>query len=102
MLLAVVMCCLGERTAVPEVALGDAPSFERAPSDTCPLGKLADSSGEAAEKESADDSDGDALVACEATIEFVRVVSVRQFDHRRELNDWRARSIIGARGPPIG
>jgi hypothetical protein len=103
MLLAVVMCWVGERPSFPKTALDDGPTLERSPPDTCPVGKLADSDGESeAESGSADDSDGDALVACEATLGFVRVIGVPEFEHRRELNDWRVRSSIGARGPPVG
>jgi hypothetical protein len=67
------------------------------------MGKPADSNagGFAAEAQTADDADTDALLAAAAPIEVARCFSLPDFDHSHEFNDWRARSSIGARGPPI-
>lgn len=103
-LLAVVMCWVGERTSLPEAAVRGGPAVERLHADTLPLGKLADSSseGQAAEVEPADDSeDIDALLVAHAALERVNGLVFRLFDCGRELNDRRARSTISARGPPV-
>jgi hypothetical protein len=101
-LLAMVMCWVGERTSLPEAAARGGPAVERSNADTLPLGKLAESNVEQlVEGELADDSDIDALLVNEAALGFASVFRFRQFDSRRELNDWRARSSVSARGPPI-
>lgn len=105
-LLAMVMCWVGERTSLPEVGPRGGPAFERSNADTLPLGKLAESNtegqaGQSGEAEPVDDADVDALVVRATVLEFTDVFIVRQFDAGRELNDWRARSSISARGPPV-
>lgn len=102
MLLAVVMCWVGERTSLPEAGPRTGPAVERSNADTLPLGKLAETNtgGHAVEAEP-DDSDLDALLVSEASLELTRFFVFRQFDSGRELNDWRARSSISARGPPV-
>lgn len=102
MLLTMVMCWVGERTSLPEAAPPGGPVVERSNTDALPLGKLADSNAEqAVETELGDDSDVDALLISEAALGFASVFRFRQFDCGRELNDWRARSSVSARGPPI-
>lgn len=102
-LLAVAMCWVGERTSLPEAAVRGGPAVERLHADALPLGKLAESSCEGqAEAEPADDSeDIDALLVGQAPLECVNGFAFRQFVCGRELNDWRARSTISARGPPM-
>jgi hypothetical protein len=102
-LLAIVMCWMGERPSLPEAELRGGPAVERPHTDTLPLGKLAESSseGQAAETEPGDESDVDALLITTAALEFALGFALRQFDCGRELNDWRARSSISARGPPV-
>jgi hypothetical protein len=107
-LLAVVMCWVGERTSLPEVESRGGPAVERSHTDTLPLGKLADSSAEGAgEAESADgsdksdESDGDAVFVIAASLELGLGLAFRQYDGLHELNDWRVRSSISARGPPV-
>jgi hypothetical protein len=103
LLLTVVMCWVGERTELPEAGPRGGPAVERSNADTLPLGKLADSNTvwEAAEADPADESDVDTLLITAAALEFAPGVALRQFDCGRELNDWRARSSISARGPPV-
>jgi hypothetical protein len=100
-LLALVLCWVSERASLAEGVHHGGPAVEREQTDTSPVGKPVDSTSEALEGESVEDSDFDALLVVAASIEFVRSSSFRQFDHGRELNDWRVRSTIGARGPPI-
>lgn len=99
-----VMCWLSERTSIAQAVSQGGPAVECHHSAP-PVGKPADSSGEgrvAAESaESADDADGDAILAIEARIEFVRCSNYRLSDSHHEFTDWRVRSNIGARGPPI-
>jgi hypothetical protein len=102
-LLAMVMCWVGERTSLPQAESRGEPTVERSHTDTLPLGKLAESTteGQAAEVEPADESDVDALLITEVAVEFARGFALREFHCGRELNDWRARSSISARGPPV-
>jgi hypothetical protein len=102
MLLVLVMCWVGERTSLPEATPSGGPAVERS-HDSLPLGKLADSNadGQAAEAELADDSDVDALLVSEAAVGFASIIGFGPFATGRELNDWRVRSSIGARGPPL-
>lgn len=102
MLLTMVMCWVGERTSLPEAAPHRGPAVERSNTDALPLGKLADPNAEqAVQTELADDSDIDALLVSEVALGSANVFRFRQFDSRHELNDWRARSSVSARGPPI-
>jgi hypothetical protein len=103
MLLAIVMCWVGERTSLPETEPRGGPAVERSHTDTMPLGKLAESGveGQAAEAESGDEPGVDALLIAESALELACGVSFRQLILERELNDWRARSSISARGPPV-
>jgi hypothetical protein len=102
-LLAIVMCWMGERPSLPEAEPRGGPAVERSHTDTLPLGKLAESSteGQAAETEPGDESDVDALLIATAALEPTSGFAPGPFDCGRELNDWRARSSISARGPPI-
>jgi hypothetical protein len=100
-LLAVVMCWLSERTSIAR-AVSDAPAVECEHADLGPAGKPDDSSaGGCVAVEGADDSDCDAIFVIAAPIELARWSSFRHYDHDPRLSDWRSRSSISARGPPV-
>jgi hypothetical protein len=103
LLLAAVMCWMGEPTSPLEALHHGDPAVERSPADEAPMGKPAGPSAEelADKAETVDDADSDALLVIETPLEVPRGFGLRHFAQSRELNDWRARSSIGARGPPV-
>lgn len=103
MLLAMVMCWVGERASLVEALHHEGAAAERSQTDTSPVGMPAGPNveGFADKAKTADDADSDALIAVAAPIEDARCFSLRHSDRAPELNDWRARSSIGARGPPV-
>jgi hypothetical protein len=114
-LLAIVLCWVGERTSLPEAEPHNQPAVERPRTNTLPLGKLAETGtdGQAAEGESGseldefdelDESDElgmDAAFISAATPELALGRVLRPFECGHDSVHWRARSSIGARGPPI-
>ena len=100
-LLAIVMCWFSERADIAQ-PVSDGPAVECQDSDTCPVSKPSDANSEGRPVgETTDDSDSDAIFAIAPPIEVARFWSFREFYRGHELNDWRVRSSIGARGPPI-